>query len=426
VRPDAPPPVSLIAAVVAFPSLRRPWLLTPAFAVVPLLLQGCATMPRREAVPAVLQAKANVAGFPSGIRYFPRDAGHVEEFERDFLAALEREKEYLRRQGQTGPLPPAAFLAISGGGDNGAFGAGLLNGWTKAGTRPQFKLVTGVSTGALIAPFAFLGPAYDERLKSLYTGISMHDIAEQRSVLSVLYGDAMADNTPLWNLVKKFVNQEMLDAIAVEREKGRILLVATTNLDARRQVIWNVTDIAASKLPGALALVQKILIASAAIPGTFPPVMIDVEAAGKAYQEMHVDGGTATQVFVYPSAIRLEELAQRDRTLYIIRNARLDPEWAQVDRRTLPIAFRAITCLIQYQGMGDLYRIYAIAQRDRVDYNLAFIPATFDTPHTTEFDTTYMRALFELGYRMAAEGHRWWYKHPPVLVSGVDEEPEAY
>ena len=153
--------------------------------------------------------------------------------------------------------------------------------------------------------------------------------------------------------------------------------------------------------------------------------MIDVEAGGRLYQEMHVDGGTATQVFVYPAAFQLHQLAERQRTLYIIRNARLDPEWAQVDRRTLPIALRAITCLIQNQGFGDLYRIFAIAQRDHVDYNLAFIPSTFDTPHTADFDTAYMKALFDLGTRMAAKGQDWWYKHPPVLVSGVDDEQEV-
>ena len=139
-----------------------------------------------------------------------------------------------------------------------------------------------------------------------------------------------------------------------------------------------------------------------------------------------MDGGTAAQVFVYPAAIKLPELAARQRTLYVIRNARLDPEWAQVDRRTLPIAFRAITCLIQNQGMGDLYRIFAITQRDRVDFNLAFIPSTFDVPHTAEFDTVYMKALFELGRRMAGKGHEFWYKHPPVLVTGVDEKEEVY
>lgn len=387
-----------------------------------VLLQSCATATRHAAVPAALQAAASPVGFPAGIRYFPRDAWHVKEFEQDWLDAQEREKAYLATQGYHGPLPPAAYLAISGGGDNGAFGAGLLCGWTKAGTRPKFKLVTGVSTGALIAPFAFLGEAYDEPLKALYTSVSLHDIAKKRSLLSVVYGDAMADTTPLWNLVRQYVTQEMLDAIAVEHQRGRLLLVATTNLDVRRAVIWNISEIADRKLPGALDLVRKILIASAAIPGTFPPVMIDVEAGGRQYQEMHVDGGTATQVFVYPAAIYLQKLAERQRTLYIIRNARLDPEWAQVDRRTLPIAFRAITCLIQYQGEGDLYRIFAITQRDHVDFNLTFIPPTFDLPHTAEFDTNYMAALFNVGYRMAGKGYEFWYKEPPVLISGVDTE----
>jgi hypothetical protein len=231
----------------------------------------------------------------------------------------------------------------------------------------------------------------------------------------------MADNAPLQRLVKKHITQEMLDAIAAEHDKGRILLVATTNLDVRRPVIWNVTEIAATRLPGALDLVHKILIASAAIPGTFPPVMIEVEAGGKRYQEMHVDGGTATQVFVYPSALKLHELAQRDRTLYLIRNARLDPEWAQVEARTLPISFRAITCLIHNQGLGDLYRIYAIARRDHVNFRLSYIPSSFQAPHPGEFDTAYMRALFAVGEKMALEGHEW-YERPPVLLSGVDDD----
>ncbi len=394
-------------------------------AAAALSIGACASAPRRPAVPSNLVTQAEVAGFPPGMRYFPRDAEDVQLFERDFVDSWARERAALQLE-YGAQMPPVAYLAISGGGDNGAYGAGLLNGWTRAGTRPRFKLVTGVSTGALIAPFAFLGPAYDEKLKSLYTGVSLKDIAEPRSVFSAFFGDAMADTSPLYGLVKKYVTQEMLDAIAAEYEKGRILMVGTTNLDARRPVIWNVTKIAATRSPGALELVHKILMASAAIPGTFPPVMIDVQTGEQAYQEMHVDGGTSNQVFVYPIAAELAKLSaehdsERQRTLYVIRNARLDPEWAQVDRRTLPIAMRAISCLIQYQGMGDLYRIYTITRRDHVDYNLAYIPATFKTPHTSDFDTPYMRSLFDLAYGMALEGHEWA-KHPPVLLSGEGED----
>jgi predicted acylesterase/phospholipase RssA len=199
-----------------------------------------------------------------------------------------------------------------------------------------------------------------------------------------------------------------------------MLLVGTVNLDARRPVIWNITKIARSRASNALALVQSLLIASSAIPATFPPVMIDVEADGKKYQEMHVDGNTAAQVFVYPAAVRLKDVAEtigvdRERKLYILRNARLDPEWAQVERRTLPIALQAVTTLIQYQGIGDLYRIYSVAKRDNIDFNLAYIPPTFKTPHREEFDKNYMRSLYDTGYTLAAKGYTWT-KQPPILI----------
>ena len=407
-----------------FAAGRTNWYLMFLVTFSLVILSGCAARRRLAAVPDALDERADVPGMDTGIRYFPRDPAQVQLFVDDYLKSLEKEKAYLATQGHTGPLPSTAFLAISGGGDNGAFAAGFLNGWTQTGTRPQFKLVTGISTGALIAPFAFLGPAYDKELHELYTGISFKDIAKKRSMFSVVTNDAVADNTPLKNLVKKHMNQDVLEAIAGEYAKGRMLLIGTVNLDAHRPVIWNITEIAAGHHPGALELVQSLLIASSAIPATFPPVMINVEVDGKKYQEMHVDGGTAAQVFVYPAAIRLNEAAQtvggdRERKLYILRNARLDPEWAEVERRTLPIALQAITTLIEYQGIGDLYRIYSVTQRDGIDFNLAYIPPTFNTPHTKDFDTLYMRALYDLGYDMAEIGYTWS-KKPPVLIPGSE------
>lgn len=214
-----------------------------------IVLQGCAARRRLSAVPDVLDEKAHVPGINTAIRYFPRDPEHVQLFIDDYLTSLDLEKAYLAKQGQTGPLPSSAMLAISGGGDNGAFAAGFLNGWSDAGTRPLFKLVTGVSTGALIAPFAFLGPAYDQKLKQLYTSISFKDIAKKRYMIAVITNDAMDDNRSLKNLVKKYIDQGVLDAIAAEDTKGRMLLVGTVNLDAHRPVIWNITKIAASALP---------------------------------------------------------------------------------------------------------------------------------------------------------------------------------
>jgi len=378
---------------------------------------------RRAAVPAEFVTTAQVNGLPDDVRYYYRDRDSVERFEEDLVESWNRERAEI---GKHGPypesLPPISYLAISGGGDNGAFGAGLLNGWTKHGNRPTFKIVTGVSTGALIAPFAFLGPAYDRELRAIYTGVSMKDIAAPRWLIFALFQDAVADTSPLYHLMERTITREVLDKIGAEYDKGRILIVGTTNLDARRPVYWNITKIAATRAPASLDLVRKILMASAAIPGTFPPVMIDVHVGKTRYQEMHVDGGTANQVFAYPVATQLSDLsrkniAERERTLYIIRNARLDPDWAQVDRRTLPIAMRAIQCLIQYQGIGDLYRLYTITRRDKVDFNLAYIPETFRVVKKRDFDPAYMRTLFELGEELAGNGYSWA-KHPPVLFSG--------
>ena len=394
--------------------------------VLLLLVQGCATPTRLAAVPASDTTRAEIPGIPNA-RYWV--ASDIEPFIRDALAAAQREQAYLARTGHQGPLPPVNFLAISGGGDDGAFGAGLLVGWTASGTRPEFKGVTGSSTGALIAPFAFLGSEEDGALREVYTTIGPQNILKPRGLLAALTEDGLADNSPLLELISRHVNAEFLARIAREyQDKGRLLLVGTTDLDARRPVIWNMGEIAmaARDNPKALELFRKIMLASAAIPGAFPPVMIDVEVNGKPYQEMHVDGGTQAQVFLYPvglfNRIRQEgiKLPPRARSVYVIRNARLDPDWASVDRNTLTIAGRAISSLIQTQGVGDLYRIYLTAQQDGLDYNLAYIGADFNAEHKEDFDTAYMRALFDYGYQLAKKGYPWQ-KAPPGLAAAKTE-----
>jgi predicted acylesterase/phospholipase RssA len=388
----------------------------------PWLLCACSTLTRLDAVPTPLLDRAHVVlsdGY-EGVRFRVGDAASERALAQELIQSWTREREYLASRGEAGPLPPTEFLALSGGGDNGAFGAGLLKGWTAAGNRPEFKLVTGISTGALIAPFAFLGSAHDDDLKAFYTTTSSHDVLEARNILAGLTGDAMADTAPLRRLVSKHVDRALLDAIAAEYAKGRELWIGTTNLDSMQRYIWNMTRIAASRDPAARELFISLMLASAAIPGAFPPVLIDVEVEGRKYQEMHVDGGAMAQVFVYPLALDFEALAtrynaERERSLYIIRNARLDPEWAQTERRTIRIAERAITSLIQTQGFGDLYRIYLQAQRDGLDFHLAHIPASFSVPHPEDFDPGYMRALFDVGFGLAAKGYPWL-KAPPGVV----------
>jgi predicted acylesterase/phospholipase RssA len=388
--------------------------------ILPLAVAGCATPGRLDAVPPAAQATVDLHG-ASHIRFLV--ARDTSDFKDEFRQSIAREQAWRAANGRQGALPPVDFLAISGGGDSGAFGAGLLNGWSAAGTRPEFRAVTGVSTGALIAPFAFLGPRYDGVLKAVYTQSSPDDIFRRRNLLRAFFGDALSDTTPLHHLVARYVDRPLLDAIAAEYAKGRLLLVGTTNLDTLEPVIWNMTAIAASKDPDALELFRRILLASAAIPGMFPPVMIDVEVNGVHYQEMHADGGTVSQVFTYPPSFRLAKKAanvgaERVRVLYIIRNARLDADWAKIQRRTLPIAGRAISSLLQNQGIGDLYRIYLTAKRDGLDYNLAYIPQSFNAPRTKDFDPAFMRPLYQLGYDMAVAGYPWE-KYPPGYAATI-------
>jgi predicted patatin/cPLA2 family phospholipase len=390
-----------------------------------LLVAACADMSRLDAVPPTMSSGTTVDGMDH-VRYWGDEAST--EMVADTVDAYRREVAAFQASGTTGTLPPAEFLAISGGGENGAYGAGLLVGWTATGTRPTFKLVTGISTGALTAPFAFLGPAYDARLQEVYTTLSAKEVMQPRGLMAVLLEDAYADNTPLRRTVAKYFDRGVMDAIAAEYAKGRILLVATTNLDARRPIIWNITKIAASGNPRALDLIRDVLVASAAIPGAFPPIMLDVEVNGKKHQEMHVDGGASAQVFVYPPTMSRNtqqfstEQRDRERRLYIIRNARLDPEWASVERATFSILERAVTSLIQTQGVGDLYRIYLAAQRDQIDFNLAYIPETFTTPLKEPFETAYMRSLFEIGRERAVKGYPWA-KVPPGYTAPTIEPP---
>ena len=416
----------LITPVLAPPTWLRPRAFVavcarprPVIAALLLLalLVGCSGLERTQAVPASLTEKATVLGIPNA-RFWPDTDGPamLAEVER----ARERERAARAAAGLTDPLPAANFLAVSGGSDNGAFAAGLLVGWSGNGTRPSFKLVTGISTGALVAPFAFLGPGYDPQLRAVYTGIGPSDIFEKRGIVSAVFHESLADTAPLYALISHYADAEMLAAIAEEYRKGRLLLIGTTAIDVQRPVMWNIGAIAASGQPGALDLFRRILLASAAVPALFPPVMIDVEADGRHYQEMHVDGGAVAQTFLYPPQIgRMVNLREgalaRQRHAYIIRSGRLDPEWATVERHLLPIAGRAISTMIHYSGYNDILRIYATTQHDGVDYNLAYIGRDFTVPHKEDFDPAYMQALFDYGYRQASHGYPW-HKQPPILA----------
>jgi hypothetical protein len=378
-------------------------------AILATVLFGCASLERLPSVTLSEVHNASILGIADARFYPDRDVKEIEALALKIFERQLKSRDQLAKSASTGP---AHFLVISGGGDNGAFGAGLLSGWSERGDRPQFNLVTGVSTGALTAPFAFLGREYDSTLRELYTQIGPGDIFTKRDLFAAVSNDAMTDTSPLRNMIARYLDQPMIEKISQEYAKGRLLLIGTTNLDQGRPVIWNIGAIAESKHPGARDLILKVLLASAAIPGVFPPVMFDVELNGVPHQEMHVDGGAMAQAFLYPSSLRLKRLSQKNRVArkriaYIIRNGRPFKDEENVKRQTLSVAMQAISTMTASSGLNDTYRIYLTAKRDGVDFNLAFIDDGFTVPYKEAFDQGYMQALFDYGYRKGLAGYPW-------------------
>ncbi|MFZ7126643.1 MAG: patatin-like phospholipase family protein [Desulfobacterales bacterium] len=374
------------------------------------MLNGCGTIPHRNPLPEALGDTAEIPDIPRA-RFWG------DETPRFFEAIMSMPHEQ-RKASFSGIMGREHhYLALSGGGANGAFGAGLLVGWTAAGTRPEFTMVTGISTGALMAPFAFLGPAYDDEIEEMYTKYSTKDLVIKHNILSALTGSSTASTKPLREMLARYIDEEVRAAIAAEYQKGRRLYVSTTNLDAKRPVIWNIGLIAISDRPDALDLIHKVILASASIPAVFPPVLIEVEADGRRYDEIHVDGGTASQVFLYPAALDWRQVerfldVKGKPSAYVIRNSFLQADWETVKPSILPIAGISINSLIRTQGIGDMYRIYLDCQRDGIDYHLAYIPEVFEAQSKEDFDPVYMSKLFQLGYDMAKDGYPWS-KAPP-------------
>lgn len=380
-----------------------------------LFFSGCATE-LRTPVPQQLVNKAVIDGLDDKrIRFWgdqpPKNLANAAQEMRLQRAAA------MRRGLRPSRSDRDSLLAISGGGSDGAFGAGLLNGWTASGTRPEFLVVTGVSTGALMAPFAFLGPKYDPILREFYTKYSTKDILRPMVLAGLLGGTSIASSEPLAELIAKYMTKSVMRQIAAEHHNGRRLLIGTTNLDAQRPVIWNMGEIASNGTDRALKLMRQVLLASASIPGLFPPVLINVRAGGKRVQEMHVDGGTTDNAILLPAQTNLravEPLPRRRSTnLYVIVNLDLDPQWQAVKSSTFDIAGRSISTLIKEKTVGDLYKLYAFSRRNAVRFKLASVPGTFDMKTKEPFDRAYMAALFDVGEKLGRKGYRWM-PNPPV------------
>ena len=372
--------------------------------LVAVLISGCATVQRQyPAPPADVYESAQVSEFRN-IRFWgDKPAPYLEE-------AVQRLQNSIRNN-------PALrervdILALSGGAEDGAYGAGFLKGWTERGDRPEFFMVTGVSTGALIAPFAFIGPEYDDVIKKLFTKSSKKDIFFLTPFRALFGGAALGDTAPLRKIIEKEVDDEMVKAIARESRKGRILQIATTNIDAQRPVVWEIGIIAESGHPNAKRLIQRIMLASASIPGVFPPVAIDIMINGERYQEIHVDGGVTSQIFVYPRGLMVREIEKQlnvypKKTFWLIRNTKIAPDYSPVELGLSDITSRSISTLIKYQGRGNLLNISSLAERDGFDVHITNVPADFNEPLNDFFDPVYMKTLYDNGYAKALSDCPW-------------------
>lgn len=297
-------------------------------------------------------------------------------------------------------LSDLPWLALSTGGENGAFGAGLLTGWSELGTRPDFAVVTGVSTGALIAPFAFLGPRWDGALREAYTTITAADVFEIGSTET-----SLLDTWPLTKLVARYITPDLLAAVAAEHATGRRLFVLTTNLDTGRPVAWNLGVIAAKGDAAALTLFRQVLLASGSIPGLFPPVTIDVSAGGRSIQELHADGGITAPFYVAPEGLVTGEASSLPaREICVIVNNRLEPEFVPTQRNLMSVLGNALSSAVKASTRSAL-KIHAGSARERgIRLRIATIDAAFKSPSSAPFDPGAMQALFAHARRRAQAG----------------------
>jgi Patatin-like phospholipase len=345
-------------------------------------------LPKRTPFTAAEEAAAVIPGMP--------DARFWADSATDFNKAL--------------PSQPGLWLILSSGGEDGAFGAGLLNGLSASGKRPDYSVVTGVSTGALMAPFAFAGPRYDAQLRRAYTQITAADIFEAGQT-----PESFIESWPLKELIGKEITPSLLADIAAEHRRGRRLFVITTDLDAERSVVWNMGAIAAHGGEDALNLFRSVLLASSSIPGAFPPVLIAVEANGKRFQEMHVDGGVGGQFFAAPAALLASTSDYRlpAKQLYIVINSGLQPDFQVVERSTPAILAHAVDAAVKVDTRLMIDRAYLAAKRSGVGFNIATIPQSFSAPSRGPFDPEYMRALFQTGYNLGRSAIPFSPEPPP-------------
>lgn len=385
-----------------------------------VLVVGCGHLSRHHRIPSPTAAGFDPTDVVDACAQAEGDrVGDTAEL--NHLAEVVRHKIH----GINPPGPKKSILALSGGGCYGAYSAGVLYGWTKQGTRPNFDVVTGISTGSLVAPLAFLGSKYDEEIKRFYTQLDGKDIYQLRIVRG-LFSEALATNAPLARQVDSVLTPEVVAEIATEHRKGRRLYVGTTERDSRRFVVWDIGAIACQGKPGSRELIKSILLGSAAIPGFFPASHIPVTINGNEYMEHHIDGGTSATVFIRPPYIPpemvdpsrnpMEQLTGTD--LYIIVAGKLYADPKVVESRAIKIALTSVSTTAYAQTRGDLQRLYFVSTLTGMNYHLASIPGAYPAPETnTDFDPEVMTGMFNEGIRQVRQG-TVWRRSPPGVKPG--------
>jgi hypothetical protein len=336
--------------------------------------------------------------------------------------------ERVRESQRPAVLPPKrTALVLSGGGSFGAYTAGILCGWTETGNRPQFDVVTGVSTGALISIFAFLGPQYDSQLRHAYTSVSSRDIYRCKPIIKALLTDSLNDSKPLLRQIESSVTPQVVDELAEAHSCGRRLYIGTTDLDGRRPVVWDLGAIAASGKPDRRHLICRLLLASAAIPGFFPTVEIPVEVDGKRYVERHVDGGLTQPLFFRPpyfppeqcNAATLSELLYGSEE-YVIVAGKLYADPQPVGTRLLKVVGESVSTFLYAQTRDSLVKLYMLSLLTGMKYHVASLPADFDAPMSgADFNQEVMIRMFEEGRRQVLCGTAW--RHTPPGVAEGEE-----
>jgi predicted acylesterase/phospholipase RssA len=366
-----------------------------------LACSACVTKPRLDAPPSV--ANAAPVGFPLNMR--------TNSLEERFVK--DRADSAIAQTAASETDGSFDILALSGGGAGGAFGAGVLSGLTKAGRRPTFEVVTGVSSGALMAPFAFLGSDWDNELKDAYTGGYAQSIKPPSMVgaaFNLLFNTGALKVNPVRELVEHFATDRFIAAIAKAASTGRKLLVATTDLDNEETVIWNLGEIARQGGPKARQLFIDVLVASASVPGVFPPVLIDVAAGGKRYQEMHVDGGTSTPFIVLPNILNVIDYRSdhlKGGSIFVIFNSQLSDPSRTTAVNTADIAQRSFYTALNHLTRAALLEASSFAERNQMQFQFTVIPQEYPYAGSLDFGATAMGELFNYGEQCGVRGQVW-------------------